>query len=386
MATLTVSATQDFSGDSLSNIDIIDFTNPVATTATATFANTQFNNVAILDNVAFDGAFATTNVVVNGGSVNAFFWTFSTWTATDSITLNGSGGADTILGTLQSDTITGGLGADNLDGGNSNDTFVYNSNAELVGGESINGGGGTADTLRLAVAGTYNFLLLATALSGVERLEFAASSDGSAAVFASSQIGGAGITSIVGSSQTETLAIDGGSVDASLLTFVSWSESDTINLVGGAGDDTIVGTAFGDRFQGESGGDTLNGGDGDDLFSYNNASDVTASEVIIGGMERQTRSNLAPSATFSSPPRRSAVSKYSTSRTPRPPRPPISPVRKSARGPSPRSMGPIAAASTMRSSSRARRSTSRASLSSATVGPAAPTPSPSMATTRPTAR
>jgi hypothetical protein len=60
MATLTVSVTQDFSAVALSNIDRIEFTNSaIAGLATATFASTQFDNVAILNNVTFDGSTGT---------------------------------------------------------------------------------------------------------------------------------------------------------------------------------------------------------------------------------------------------------------------------------------------------------------------------------------
>ena len=48
MATLTVASSTDFSGDTLSNITEIDFTNTAFAT-TATFASSQFDDVAILE-------------------------------------------------------------------------------------------------------------------------------------------------------------------------------------------------------------------------------------------------------------------------------------------------------------------------------------------------
>src|SRR5882672_10398694 len=54
MATLTVSATHDFSGDVLSNITLIDFTNFINAVATATFSASQFDNTQISTSVAID--------------------------------------------------------------------------------------------------------------------------------------------------------------------------------------------------------------------------------------------------------------------------------------------------------------------------------------------
>ena len=53
MAALTVFISTDFSAQTLDGIDAIDFTNESAATTT-TFANMQFDNAAILDNVLMD--------------------------------------------------------------------------------------------------------------------------------------------------------------------------------------------------------------------------------------------------------------------------------------------------------------------------------------------
>jgi hypothetical protein len=94
MTTLTVPTTHDYSADSLSGIDVIDFANgKFDPAAIATFVNTQFNNVAILDNVQIDGTLGVNGIVVNGGSVDASGWTFGI--APDTITLNGSSASST---------------------------------------------------------------------------------------------------------------------------------------------------------------------------------------------------------------------------------------------------------------------------------------------------
>ena len=79
MATLPVPVTTDFSALALNNIDIIDFTNAAAA-ATATFASTQFNNVAILNSVLIDGSAQANHIVVNGSALYSYIWAFANWT------------------------------------------------------------------------------------------------------------------------------------------------------------------------------------------------------------------------------------------------------------------------------------------------------------------
>jgi Ca2+-binding RTX toxin-like protein len=91
--------------------------------------------------------------VVNGGSLDASGWSFLQWSVADTITVNGSDGADVIVGSTAVDTIDGGAGddtitgggllADKLNGGLGNDTYeVATGNATIV---DI---GGTSDTIR----------------------------------------------------------------------------------------------------------------------------------------------------------------------------------------------------------------------------------------------
>src|SRR4051812_11293866 len=109
MTTLPVPATQDFSGDPLSDITAITFGNAIHTVATATFANSQFDDVKIKDDVTLIGTSGNNNIVVNGGSVDASGWQFTGWNAAaDGITLNGSVSVDTIIGSSEADTLFGG--------------------------------------------------------------------------------------------------------------------------------------------------------------------------------------------------------------------------------------------------------------------------------------
>ncbi len=279
MTTLLVPVTINLSATSLTNIDVIDFTNAAATTTTVTFASTQFNNVSIMDFVLMDGSAGINAIVVNGGSVNASQWAFANWTAgADTIRLNGSGGADSITGSSQNDFIDGGQGADFLAGAGGDDIFDYSA-LELAAGESIQGGGGTGDILRLnQAASTYLFSTQATLIE-VERLEFN-STNSITAEFTGSQM--ADFTSITGGTGLDTLRIIG-AMDLSPMSFTNWSANDVIRFIGTAVAETVTGTAFNDIFEGSAGVDDLFGGLGDDTFVYTQGSQVVDDEDINGG-------------------------------------------------------------------------------------------------------
>ena len=297
MTTLTVAATTDFSGVALANIDTIDFTTFFGP-ATATFANTQFNGAAILNNVLIDGSTNANNIVVNGGSLNASQWTFNGWTALDSITINGGAGADIIVGSLQgdtingnvgADTITGGLGADALNGGDNDDVFVYNFVTELAAGESVNGGNGTGDTLRVNGLGGGGFDFSGNVVTGVERLEFIVPFVGStaAARFTEDQFGKpSNINSVQGGAgQANTVTITttiNHSIVLTGLTITNWTDGvDSFVLQGSSGGDVLTGTSFGDGFTGVNSNDSVTGGGGDDRITVDD--DGTNSGPIFAG-------------------------------------------------------------------------------------------------------
>src|SRR5262249_3880344 len=143
-----------YGGGDPTDVDMIVFTN--VSPATATFSASDFDDVKIKNSVEIDGSLGINHIVVSGGSLDASGWTFNNWnTAFHSITINGSDGADIIVGSSQNDTIVGGLGADTLSGGlgadtltggDGNDTFVCKT-GEFGSGETIDGGDGTGDTL-----------------------------------------------------------------------------------------------------------------------------------------------------------------------------------------------------------------------------------------------
>src|SRR5262245_37530808 len=118
MATLNIAQTTNFTRQFLLGINEFDFQN-FHTPATATFGSSQFDDVHIARSVHVDGNSYINNIVINGtpqdansgASFSGVGWTFTNWTnGIDTITINGTSLADTLLGTSQNDIIVGGAG------------------------------------------------------------------------------------------------------------------------------------------------------------------------------------------------------------------------------------------------------------------------------------
>jgi Ca2+-binding RTX toxin-like protein len=318
MAALFVNVSDDFSADALAGIDIIEFTN-VAGTATATFAASQFNNIAILDTVLLRGSAADNGVSVTGGSVDASLWQFEDWVFGDTITLTGSGTADTITGSTSNDVIsgnagrdliTGGLGADDLSGGGGNDRFVYESGADSGNFfEQVDGGNGSNDKIVLD-AGFDNLSMFFATITNVEALQFRTAGF---ARFNGDAFGAGGIVTVSGSSGQDELRVSGSEIDLSDVSFDNWTEisgteprdfifayglgasddvivgSDLADLIHGfEGDDDLDGGAGDDTLYGDEGDDTIDGGEGDDIVDFQNAAMIEDSESINGGSGSDT--------------------------------------------------------------------------------------------------
>lgn len=142
--------------------------------------------------------------------------------------VRGGAGNDTLIGGDGIDTLNGEAGNDFLDGGNANDI--------LIGGadnDTLNGGAGNND--RVEESGNVNFTLTDTTLTG----NGTDSLTGIESVF---------LTGGVGNNALNALAFTLG----------------TVNLNGGAGNDTLLGGTRNDTLTGGLGNDLLNGGDGFD--------------------------------------------------------------------------------------------------------------------------
>ncbi len=219
--------------------------------ATATFANTQLDGSPILLNVAIVGNAAGNVIAVNGGSVNASGWTFTNWAAAgDQIRLSAaSGAAATIIGSSENDIITGGALADSLSGGSGDDRFVTlfadSGNDTIRGGADVD----TIDYSALGAGLRISILLREPGLQGSLDIQDAANT---------------------------ILAIH--------------RVFDVENVVGGAGDDLLIGNSLDNLLSGLGGADTLsaewarirsNGGDGDDVLRY--ASTGSGPDRLFGG-------------------------------------------------------------------------------------------------------
>ncbi len=124
--TLIVSTTTDFSGTVLSpQVTTIDFTNLVGTTARATFGAAQVP-AQVANTVVVDGSAGINQLLFRMTVADTFLpqFSFSNWSAADSITIAGSSGNDTIRGVTVAETVNGGAGDDVIFGSSGRDTLI----------------------------------------------------------------------------------------------------------------------------------------------------------------------------------------------------------------------------------------------------------------------
>lgn len=167
----------------------------------------------------------------------------------------GGSGGDRITGSLGPDYIRGGSGADTLFG-DEGDDFLYGEggNDKLTGGrhgDVLSGG------------------------KGVDSVDFSANSED---IVVSLD----GVKNDVHERQSAGFPGDGTcSCDTSRLYDVTYSDNvldDIENVVGGSGDDRLIGSRHINRLIGSAGNDTLDGGLGDDLLQGGSGDDQSADE------------------------------------------------------------------------------------------------------------
>ena len=183
-----------------------------------------------------------------------------------SLTLNGGGANDRLVGDNGDDRIVGGTGEDNLAGGAGDDTIVWNNGD---GSDPFNEGGPGFDRVEVngAPAGDV-FTFVAD--------EFSAS-------FLRLNL----VPFTLDISSTEVVAVNGSGGED---TFTTVDEGSGMQVVadGGAGNDQLTGTGEADSFFGGSGDDTLTGGDGSDVLDGNEGHDHLfardgAGDLVRGG-------------------------------------------------------------------------------------------------------
>jgi hypothetical protein len=267
MTTLTITATQDFTSQTLTNIDKIVFA--TSGFARATFDASQFGAGKISNTVQITGDTNQNAITVNmasAGTFSAAGWTFVSFNvAPDILDFFGSSGADTITGSLLGDQIRGGNGADSIDGGPSGDTIIVDSN-DIVAGETLNGGTGN-NALNLSSSNSTTDISLAT-LINIDFLSFN-NRVNATAIVNSSQIGSGGIGTISSTdvSLVQTLVVNGSTVDLSALAFTSsWTGiSKTIRMNGTPGIDTFIGSHQNDEYVVDNASDSVTDGAGGGL-------------------------------------------------------------------------------------------------------------------------
>jgi Ca2+-binding RTX toxin-like protein len=257
---------------------------PAAANATVTATITAGNGTLIGngDNdtitIGTDGGLLTHNKLAGLEDATDFDSTPGVQTLADTatLTIDGGGGDDIIVGGPNLDTIRGGDGDDRLtggpnktgiesiEGGAGNDVMIWNNgdgDDSDVGGDGVDEtqfNNGTADDVMdvAPVGGAHHFNRVGGDIdidisADTERLNVNAFS------------GNDSLVSAPGTTIPTT--IDAGSGDDTITT---GDGADTLS--GGAGADTLSGGGGADRILGNQGNDTGNGGSGDDTLVWNN--------------------------------------------------------------------------------------------------------------------
>ena len=303
---------------------------------TATFTSGQIGSETLS---LAETASGTSNLIINVGvGENADFTAITANTfdsGTDTLTINGATGGETILGSniastisgnagndnitggsaadeinggANNDTLDGNGGADTLTGGAGNDEYVFNTNDVGAGESIIEASSGGTDTVSLIT--TTDFTNMSTtSFDEIEIIKFSGSNID--ATFTSGQLHGetidlaevnTGTSDVIINSNTAGETISFTNLSAS--TFTSGTDTLTINGLYGAenitapaniavtlnglqGNDILVGGAGADTFVGGIGADTLTGNNGADTFKW----------ITSGGYESGLTSGTADTIT-----------------------------------------------------------------------------------------
>lgn len=195
----------------------------------------------------------------------------------DIASINGSNGADTILGSRTydyifagggDDTVNGFMGDDEVHGGGGNDTIMDSGGYDVLygdGGNDILNGGALDDILW---GGAGDDTLIASLNGGYDEFHGEAGIDILVAEEGQKNIKASKIDGI------ETISWDGtrlatiqGGFGNEYFDFTSVNMIGIAGIKGGFGNDTVLGSGLADVINGEIGADTLFGGLGDDILT-----------------------------------------------------------------------------------------------------------------------
>lgn len=207
-----------------------------------------------------------TLAVNGGGLLLADILTFNGAAETDGLfSITGGASNDTLTGGAKNDTfnLTKG-GSDVVSGGGGNDTF--NFGAAFSASDSVDGGAGVADTVKLDGDYSAGVVFSATTLINVETVALAAGNSYALTTNDATVANGIKFT------------VDGSALlTGQTLHFNGAAEADHGLFVvkGGAGADVIVGGNGADTFTGGLGADSLTGNAGADTFIYGGVNEST---------------------------------------------------------------------------------------------------------------
>jgi Ca2+-binding RTX toxin-like protein len=171
------------------------------------------------------------------------------------ILLGGAGG-DTLNGDAGNDTLTGGAAGDFVNGGAGNDTIIYGFGD---GADTIDGG---ADTDTVSITGTANADTLDAVFNGTRLTNIEAATLANVEIVNVNLQGGNDTLSYAATAAAIAVSVNLSTGIASGFNSILSIE----NVVGGLGNDTIVGSGGANVLDGWRGNDSVDGAGGDDLF------------------------------------------------------------------------------------------------------------------------
>jgi Ca2+-binding RTX toxin-like protein len=191
--------------------------------------------------------------------------------------LFGGGGDDALSGGTGNDVLEGAAGTDRMRGHDGDDAFIFRYETVPVG-ELVDGGAGTDI---LFISGSAD--LRGARLSGIEKVHFDATVDGSA-TFTQAQVAGIGtftgnqpepgVTAPRGGDSLHALIVQSASSGTLDLSGKIIVDIDEVQMIGTKHANSLIGTAGTDYISGGAGGDWMAGGGGDDTYVVDNARDT----------------------------------------------------------------------------------------------------------------
>jgi Ca2+-binding RTX toxin-like protein len=243
--------------------DDFGFPNSIASAASGNVGSLIISNAAVIGGTAFD------DNIFGGVGVN----TLNGLGGNDRLdgggnddTLNGGDGADVLSGNTGNDTLNGGNGADILNGNAGADTVQGNAGNDTIlyvmgdGQDTINGGA-DFDTILISGGALNEGLdVRASSSTALDRIEGGVVSN--VERIDANLGGGVDVLNYSTTLAAVAVAVNLATGTASGFTNIAGIE----NVVGGAGNDTIVGDGGANGLNGSMGNDSVDGGAGDDII------------------------------------------------------------------------------------------------------------------------